>query len=700
VAAVLAVAGLLGWHSLTDLDIWFHLRAGRDLLAGHGFGGTNGYGFLDAGYPWLNHEWLFQAVVAGIGPGELLGAGQALGWNLLRLLLALTLAGILLMGDGTWRLLRGQCFSPMPAVVALATLAGLLMIWTRLNLRPELLSYILFVLVVRAADAHYRRPAPPSIWRDRSLWRLGALVLVWAQCHGFAALGPAIILLRLVLRPFDRQPAAVGAASVRLPRWPWRALVAPVLVGVTALLATPNLWRGLWYPLTALGQLTDTQSNLTATVSELVPLFATPNALGLTILVFKLSLVWAGLVILVSWPRPGALRVALVVATAVAAAAVQRNLALYGLAFVLLHTGLAGPRVRPWWRAARPAWTMPARGRPLLVVGPALLVLAGAAWWGTSLVSNDFYLHEGVGRRFGDGCTPAIYPVAAAKDLPPSAAGRTFANLDAAAYVLGATSAQVLIDGRTEAYPPERWADHARLRRGGDEAIAWLDGKRVSAVVLALGSSAFTPLAKSLLGSTAWHLESGDAGGLLFLPAASGLAGDSRAALTAMCDSLLMHTPADATRGADFCLIIAQMYELADEATRSRQILSQGLTLRPDHPVLNHNLGLALMTEGDFATALGHFQRARDDNPRLAGSDLNAGVCELRLRRPQAAVKSFRRSLATDPQQIGAWVNLAVALRGSGHPADAVKALEEAVALRPDDTRLQAQLQQWRRETP
>ena len=52
---VLGMAGVLAWHSLTDLDIWFHLRAGQDLLQGGGFPQLNTYSFADPTHPWLNH---------------------------------------------------------------------------------------------------------------------------------------------------------------------------------------------------------------------------------------------------------------------------------------------------------------------------------------------------------------------------------------------------------------------------------------------------------------------------------------------------------------------------------------------------------------------------------------------------------------------------------------------------------------------
>jgi tetratricopeptide (TPR) repeat protein len=227
--------------------------------------------------------------------------------------------------------------------------------------------------------------------------------------------------------------------------------------------------------------------------------------------------------------------------------------------------------------------------------------------------------------------------------------------------------------------------------------LAWLGETRVSAVVLALNSGAFSALAASLLGSPDWRLDAGDAAGLLFLPTTGNQAAESQHRLSAICDRLLISLPPDPTRRADSCLALAALYRLADNPEQERQTLERGLWAKPGHPALNHNLGTLLMAEGNLAEALNCFQRALEGNQRLSGSHLNAGVCELRLRRPKAAIASFRRALDLNPGNVGAWINLAVALRGAGEPEASVDALERALALRPDDTRLRAQVQQWRR---
>ncbi|MFN2371721.1 MAG: hypothetical protein ABR506_11310, partial [Candidatus Krumholzibacteriia bacterium] len=102
-ALLLAVvtALLLGWHSLADRDVWFHARAGADLLVEGGLAQTNRYSFTAPEHPWLNHEWLFQVAVAATAPSLPPAPQDPLwGWNLLRVGLVLALVLVLLLGDG------------------------------------------------------------------------------------------------------------------------------------------------------------------------------------------------------------------------------------------------------------------------------------------------------------------------------------------------------------------------------------------------------------------------------------------------------------------------------------------------------------------------------------------------------------------------------------------------------------------------
>ena len=161
---------LLSWHSLSDFDIWFHLRAGHDLLDGQGVTAVNRYSLTEPDRPWVNHEWMFQVLTALTGPGisspENGGSlPDVTGWNLMRSGLTLLLLLTILWGDGGITRLLGREGPAAAAWTGVPVLAGLLLLWPRLTIRPELFSYFFFVLLVRWSEQFFRMScsAPSSV---------------------------------------------------------------------------------------------------------------------------------------------------------------------------------------------------------------------------------------------------------------------------------------------------------------------------------------------------------------------------------------------------------------------------------------------------------------------------------------------------------------------------------------------------------
>ena len=676
----LATALLLSWHSLSDRDVWFHARAGRDLLAEGHLARVNRYSYTAPDHPWLNHEWLFQTAVAVTAPDLPPESDDPLlGWSALRLLLVLGLLLVLMLGDGG--LAPGVPHGRI-ALTAAASLAALGLIWTRLTLRPELVSYALLAVLVRAAGRTLAAAAGPGRWRDwidprRTPGQATFATLLWAQVHGFSGLAPAVWLLALAAALAERR----GREAIPLAR---RALVGLALACV-ALALTPNGPAGLLYPLRALGQFRGDQPRLGGMIAELVPLLDTRDALGTTLLVFKVSLAWCGLWIIGQWGRIPLLRVLVLALAAAAALAAQRALGLYAVAFVLLHTGTVWP-LRRVGRLRLPTGLQRA-GLPVLGL---LLVAVCAVWW-PAIHSDRFYLGEGVARRWGAGLTPAHVPLGALAELERSGAPTLLTNVDAAGAALALGSAAVFIDGRTEAYPPALWRDYAALRSGGAAAAAVLSRWHPRSVLLAYGSGAFAVLTAELLTEPAWRLAAIDGAGALFLPADGRPPADPRQAAAALLAAASRPDQATA-RAADLCLAAARTLELAADHGGAAAALARGAALRPEHPQVQHNLGNARMKDGDFPAALAAFTAAFAANGRQAGSALNAGVCALRLGRADEASRWFARAVAVDPQRFEAWVNLAVVREREGDRAGARRALERAVELRPDDPRLRERL--------
>ncbi|MEN8005665.1 MAG: tetratricopeptide repeat protein [Candidatus Krumholzibacteriota bacterium] len=691
---------LLSWHSLGDYDIWFHLRAGRDLLEGQGVIATNLHSFTEPDHPWVNHEWMFQALTALTGPRSPDSASSAaqpdvLGWHLTRSLLTLLLLLTLIGGDGGWAKFRGRAGPVVAAWSGVPILAALMLIWPRLTIRPELFSYLFFVVLVRGTERVFRGSQTPSGSGWPPVVRIFLLTVVWAQFHGFAALVPAVLLLAWILTPIQSRvehhrtfPDTQGP-----PRWRGAALIGLSLVALTL---TPNGWNGLLMPLRALGQFSQDQVDLRATISELVPLQDSPNSLALTITAYRVCLVWGLIWIIGTWGRVSLLRIIIFALAGWAAWNTQRSSGFFGLAFILLHSG-AGTRP---WRFSLPGRVTTRRPTATAVVGLALTFLVAGIFW-PRIVNDDFYLQEGVGRRFGAGLAPAHYQIGAATALASHRNPRVFANLDAAGFLLANTSARPFIDGRTEAYSADLWNEYHRIRKADDQSLQLLAQRSVEWVCLATGGGAFIPLAEKLLVSPAWKLAVAEGAGLLFRRTDE--AGDPPVTSARDQSGLLVRAARDIrspdekespTRKADLCLAAGRLYKFAADPGPREEVYRLGLEFKGNHPNLNHNLGNLLLNRNGFKEALPLFTTALEVNPRLVGSALNAGVCQMRLGRPADAVDSFRRAVSLDPDRFEGWVNLAAAYQGSGNRQGAVSALKRALEIRPRDSRLQKRLRE------
>lgn len=691
---------LLSWHSMGVLDVWLHSQVGHEILSGEGFPKTNTFSYTEPDHPWTNHEWLFQIVVSLLGPDIDQPISEGIDrWNLFRSLLAGTLLTVLVLGDGAWRRLgRHPGASWAHCWLALPLLLGVLLLWPRLMLRPELLSYLFLVILVRGLDGPLALWTPQGNWLDlvsprRPLGLALWITVIWTQFHGFSSLAPVILLTALIAGLLEKVSHPTrGAQEAFQGRW-WPLGLPLLLLG---LCISPNGIHGLIYPLKALGQFRGSDVDLRSTISELTPLLETRDSLGQTILAYKLSLAWGLIWVAVTWGRTSLLRIVLWAAAALAAYLGQRNIGIYGVIFILLHTGTTG--IPLWSRLPVALRKVPRLIPALAALGIALL--AAVPWWG-QIIDDDFYLSEGVSRRFGSGANPGRYPETAAEVLKQTPGTHVFTNVDAAAFLLNRGQARVFIDGRTEAYSTGQWATYEAIKRGDEKALSLLEKSQPRRVFISSGGGAFRTLTRTLLQDSGWNLQNRDETGFLFLPRTVGEEAVATLDTDASLDSPEAFLPDRSTdltpaRAADLCLAWAIVMEVGGNQQFQEVALRRGLEFRPDHPQLQHNLGNIMMAAGDNVQALPLFRGALRVNGRLAGSALNAGVCLLRLGEAQQARQMFSRAARIDPRDFQAWANLGVACQALGDRQGAIQALEKATLLEPRNQRLSNMLQQLR----
>ena len=196
---VLGVATAVALQFSSDPDLWGHLRYGLDWLSSFSVHTTDVYSFT-SDRPWINHEWLAEALFA---------ATYRVGGTIA---LAILNAAIVLaaLGVARWSARRsgmaGWRLDVLTAAVFLFGVAPLTQ-----TLRPQATSSLLFVIllaVIRELDSG----------RYRMAFALPLLFLAWANLHGAWVMAGGILAIwtfvRIVQVPSHRVRLALLGAGV------------------------------------------------------------------------------------------------------------------------------------------------------------------------------------------------------------------------------------------------------------------------------------------------------------------------------------------------------------------------------------------------------------------------------------------------------------------------------------------------------
>jgi protein O-GlcNAc transferase len=139
-------------------------------------------------------------------------------------------------------------------------------------------------------------------------------------------------------------------------------------------------------------------------------------------------------------------------------------------------------------------------------------------------------------------------------------------------------------------------------------------------------------------------------------------------------------------------LQIAQRHLARGELDLAHRHATAALALAPREPAILALLGQIAHARGSLPEALRWLDAAVD----LASGDprLRANRAAMRLAAADAsgAEADAREATTLDPANFGAWLNLGLALEEQSRTAEAVPALERALALRPDDATTQRSL--------
>jgi hypothetical protein len=198
-----------------DPDMWWHLRAGDELLrTGHVLT-QDIFSYTRAGAPWVNVFWLSDLVMALV--------------------------------------FRGAGFLGLAALLALVVTAGMAVVYRQMDVPPFLRAFLIILAAAAAAPTWTVRPqivsflmlAVLDLWlvayragRFRHLWLLPVLFALWVNLHGAVIWGWLLLLAVLAGEALDHWLAQPEAE--RLPWENWRKLGFWSLLTLPAVLLNPS----------------------------------------------------------------------------------------------------------------------------------------------------------------------------------------------------------------------------------------------------------------------------------------------------------------------------------------------------------------------------------------------------------------------------------------------------------------------------
>lgn len=227
--ALAAFAFLVTPRSLSDPDIWWHLRDAQILVQTHRFLTEDLFSSTALHAAWMNHEWIAELPFYW---GWAIDGAKGV-WVVNAAAIALVTVGIYLVS-----------FRRSGSAVGsfVVTLAGMFLSSVSYGPRTLLFGWMCLIAEMYVLECVYDKENP----RPAFAWLLPPLYVVWVNTHGswLIGLGMLGIFVATTLVPF--QWGAITSRGME-PK-ARRTLLAASLASIAALFANPYGWRLVAYP--------------------------------------------------------------------------------------------------------------------------------------------------------------------------------------------------------------------------------------------------------------------------------------------------------------------------------------------------------------------------------------------------------------------------------------------------------------------
>ena len=437
---------------IKDLDLWLHLAMGKFILH-HGYvPAVDVLSCSIAGKPWVNHEWLFQALVYFIfhhwgGDGLILMQTSVVALSLMILFLI--------------------CYSKERQFVAVFLLLLVLLVYqARFTIRPDLFSLLFFAFYIFVLSLHLNKR-----W---SIYALLMTQILWSNVHGFFFMGPMIVLLVMVsefVKRYVKMPFEWNAVA-RLTDEEYTRLKWIFVVVALGCLVNPLTFEGALYPFKVMLQLPTESKVFFESIQELQrpitqSIFSMEEfphyklLIYLSLMSFVLNLRRFDVSVFVFW-----------LIFLLFSLAAKRNIVFFSFtAYLVCMTNIAGFR----FQEISPVEFVNKKFKSINGVLLKVLLCLWMINYGAGLADQGYYDFDKYERKSEFwGISQRNYPTRAADFLVKNKVRGNFYNdFNSGAYLLGRCfpNIKVFIDGRTEEYGADFFKRYQKIWKTTDPKL-------------------------------------------------------------------------------------------------------------------------------------------------------------------------------------------------------------------------------------
>ncbi|MBU3912143.1 MAG: hypothetical protein KKD90_06105, partial [Candidatus Omnitrophica bacterium] len=220
-------------NTIVDIDLWWGLKTGEHIVKNLEIPRTDLFSYTLQGRPWIDHEWLSQVLLYIVF--------SMFGWvglNLLKAcIIALSFFMLFFLASSSMKKTPFPLFFLLVSVLAFGY---------RSFVRPEIFSYFFLCIFLYTLE------------KERHLYLLPLLQILWVNLHGYFIVGPALIFLYFM---------GDFLSGHRLRS---KKLVPVFILSVAACFINPYFYKGALYPLGILADTFTAQRMFMRNIHELM----------------------------------------------------------------------------------------------------------------------------------------------------------------------------------------------------------------------------------------------------------------------------------------------------------------------------------------------------------------------------------------------------------------------------------------------